>query len=647
MKKARHLFAILLIIAVSACELKLFPDEFGPQLGQGRFQQSMRSLSFGPCDNPSAPAIYSGGALGAADVIELEPGKLMAVPCSNPGYTYDVVWYFISNDGGYSWSDYGDSGIANEENIFRDSLSNAIIVTGKATCVNLFKEDSTILAVINVIEPPYLEGGRPQIMRSPNNGKFWRNPVRMVEEPKEIVIQNARNIVKTNSERLIIPIQYTQYGSGGAPATDIGTLYSDDRGDSWHEGIPIFGDNTQGLAEPSVALLDNGQVIMLIRTQKNFIYKSFSDDNGSNWSPPFSIGLPSPWTSSTVKTTEEGFLVALYTHSDAPWGFTECVNCFPRKSINSASSYDGGLSWCNFKTITTIDPSGPINEELVQPSLLFFEDQALITYVYTNNGNTQITHAKAYCRDALLPNYGTIGPGEWQMSSTVAMTSLNDNLYIVSSNNLYEVDSKFGTYTLKGATGAWASTKAITSYTPLASGSELCIVAGNNLYRAYPSNGAYSYVSAGWSTTHAMASIDQFVFIYASNKLYRVEPISGAYTVVVPSATWPNPQGMTTLDGRIYILSNNQIYKVHPFNLQSVQLVGGATWQGAESITSMNGNLYINKSGQHYEVDPTTGSSTVMDGPAIWPSSKLLTSISQKEKLYFLHNAKINFHKID
>src|SRR4029079_8955601 len=69
-----------------------------------------------------------------------------------------------------------------------------------------------------------------------------------------------------------------------------GAMYSDDKGDTWHDSPDVLSVetpdlHTYGSNEPVVIQLKDGRVWMLMRTQKGRFYESFSAD-GARWSPP-------------------------------------------------------------------------------------------------------------------------------------------------------------------------------------------------------------------------------------------------------------------------------------------------------------------------------------------------------------------------
>ena len=112
---------------------------------------------------------------------------------------------------------------------------------------------------------------------------------------------SLNGVIQTRGGRIILPFSYmtkrtwADRGKGFDAFTYMGTfdctvLYSDDRGETWHESptplkvtAPDLG--TYGAIEPVVVERGDGRVWMLLRTQHGRFYESLSDD-GRAWSRP-------------------------------------------------------------------------------------------------------------------------------------------------------------------------------------------------------------------------------------------------------------------------------------------------------------------------------------------------------------------------
>ena len=184
-------------------------------------------------------------------------------------------------------------------------------------------------------------------------------------EPRKIwsgYTGSLNSAIELRNGRILLPFSYAtkrdwrNRGDGFEQFTFMGkfdsiTLYSDDRGDTFHLSSPSLKVETPdivsayGAVEPVVIELKDGRVWMLIRTQRGRFYESFSPD-GIRWSEPH----PSPITSSDspagLTRTEDGRIVLVWN------------NCrrFPyahggRHVLHAAISATEGRTWTGYREI--------------------------------------------------------------------------------------------------------------------------------------------------------------------------------------------------------------------------------------------------------------------------------------------------------
>lgn len=156
---------------------------------------------------------------------------------------------------------------------------------------------------------------------------------------------------------------------------------SDDNGDTWREcHVPVtpVADTVQyphkGLrwvhagAEPCVAEMPSGRLIMLLRSSMDVHYQSFSDDGGDTWSVPEPSPFYSVATMPGIYTLSDGRVLAIWNNT-TPLAEIDHTEQTPlrmrenmvsgggedvftnRDALHAALSDDEGRSWYGFREI--------------------------------------------------------------------------------------------------------------------------------------------------------------------------------------------------------------------------------------------------------------------------------------------------------
>jgi len=296
----------------------------------------------------------------AADIIAVDSGKLMAV-FSNDFVVGDrkSVYCAYSYDGGMTWTEPKK---LTPKNAGYELLNFNVLKVNKRIVVIVQRKQHGVGAG---------EGAIPVFSYSDDNGQTWSKLKLMLScKEKEFVIINARNFTTTRTRRLIIPVAH------GVLQNTVGVVYSDNNGLSWREGPSVFGGDdphASKFAEPSIAQLNDGRLIMLIRTALGYIYRSYSSDDGITWSKPVATTLQSPWTAHALKVTPEGDLLVVYSR-----GYSTSLG-WPRNNLTFAFSSDNGETWKDSRVI--IDHTDP-QYFVMQPSILLLGDKILISYLH-------------------------------------------------------------------------------------------------------------------------------------------------------------------------------------------------------------------------------------------------------------------------
>ncbi len=208
-------------------------------------------------------------------------------------------------------------------------------------------------------------------------------------------------LIQLRSGRLLFPACRAVPNSG--PEGDLGEsgcFYSDDTGATWKVSQLVLPKGAlRGMAEPCVAELPNGDVLMLARSGTGYLVSSWSKDGGVTWSPPQNSPLLSPCTSLTLKTLPDGRLIVFYNHvkEDSPGSL------FPRCPLVYATSVDG-RTWGPPVIVDDEgwDPVRPTRES-IYPSICFLDEGMLVFWSshFSTSGLTRRT-----------PEENTVGGGK-------------------------------------------------------------------------------------------------------------------------------------------------------------------------------------------------------------------------------------------
>ncbi|MCI0563609.1 MAG: glycoside hydrolase [Nitrososphaera sp.] len=159
---------------------------------------------------------------------------------------------------------------------------------------------------------------------------------------------------------------------------------STDRGHSWHYlssvAVPKSGDPIgEGFGEPAITLLDDGRLLVIMRTGHHFpLYASWSADAGKTWTPPLYTGLDRACDPHLINL-RDGRL-ALSWGRRYPEGWSKITPegdqiqfKYPGEGYtNLAISSDSGATWINRK-VAQKTGSGYSTIFEVEPNVIFFQ----------------------------------------------------------------------------------------------------------------------------------------------------------------------------------------------------------------------------------------------------------------------------------
>jgi hypothetical protein len=307
----------------------------------------------------NAPVIVGKAPTNEATLIRLASGTIKLYYINRPGKA-DKMMSISSSDNGASW----------QEPIVEFDLP------GEAYYANQVMQDhnGTIHCVFHIFKTgPLGYRGRHLDLwyTSMQQGEGWAKP-RMINEG---YVGSLRGFIQLKNGHFIIPMTESDTARANKPGNgmvDYGlfqvmTLNSTDLGKTWTRSIttlkiPIESGwvTRYGAIEPHAIEMNDGRVWMLIRTNKGFLYESFSNDSGTTWSAPApSSFISSDSPASTVRLAD-GSIVLLW-NSNQRYDDKRSYAAGGREVLHAAISKDDGTSWRGFREImTTTNSKTPV-----------------------------------------------------------------------------------------------------------------------------------------------------------------------------------------------------------------------------------------------------------------------------------------------
>jgi sialidase-1 len=267
-----------------------------------------------------------------------------------------------SRDGGLTWQD---------ERILVDVYPGDLNTMAPALCMLPSGE-----LLMNCVRDHSKSSTTMLLFRSTDNGRTFAPSAPIWERSQNFWCQGgASSLVRLSSGRLLLPFD-CQVAKYMTPTDHSVTrfYYSNDEGYHWNLSPASIDLPMRGAEEPSLAELENGDLLVSIRTQLGSVFLSQSNDRGETWALAQTSGLKSPESCTCLRRIPGTSKLVLFwndgIYNPKHHHFGE------RTPFSAALSEDGGESWRRLGNIAT----GP--KEFTNIGCTFLSSgNAIVTYM--------------------------------------------------------------------------------------------------------------------------------------------------------------------------------------------------------------------------------------------------------------------------
>ncbi|NHE59864.1 sialidase family protein [Cyclobacterium plantarum] len=280
------------------------------------------------------------------DFIQLNDGRILFVyshyygeSSSDHATAYLAGRY--SSDKGESWTEADVEILPNEGGMNVMSVSLLRLQNGDIAMFYLRKNDT--------------DDCIPMMRISKDETESWSEPIPCITDKEGYFVLNNDRVIQLEDGRLMLSVaRHAGPDMEWSGKGDIFSYYSDDNGQTWQSSEEVPNPEDIVLQEPGVVELEDGSILMFIRSNAGVQCYSYSQDRGETWSEVEKSTLVSPVSPATIeRIPSSGDLLAVWNNnlSDDP----EISKL--RTPLNAAISKDQGKTWEMTKTLED-DPDG-------------------------------------------------------------------------------------------------------------------------------------------------------------------------------------------------------------------------------------------------------------------------------------------------
>jgi hypothetical protein len=306
-----------------------------------------------------APVIVGKAPTNEATLIRLASGTIKLFYINRPGKA-DKMMSISSTDNGASWQE----------------PSVEFELPGEAYYANQVMQDrnGTLHCVFHIFKSgPLGYRGRHLDLwyTSMKKDGIWAKP-NIINEG---YVGSLRGFIELKNGNFIIPMTESDTARANKPGQgvvdhglfQVMTLNSADLGQTWTRSLTTLKIHIEsswvtryGAIEPHAIEMNDGRIWMLIRTNKGFLYESFSDNAGTTWSEPTESSFISSDSPASTVRLADGSIILLW-NSNQRYDDKRSYAAGGREVLHAAISKDDGRTWKGFREImTTINSKTPV-----------------------------------------------------------------------------------------------------------------------------------------------------------------------------------------------------------------------------------------------------------------------------------------------
>ena len=294
------------------------------------------------------------------DFITLKDGRILFVYSHYTGTSADdhanaYLAGRYSTDNGKTWTNE-DVKIVGQEGIMNVmSVSLLRLQNGEIALFYLRKNsDSDCIPLLRI---------------SGDEADTWSDPIECITDRDAYFVLNNNRVIQLKDGRLMMAVAMHK-SPGDSTFASIGRIwsyYSDDNGRMWKASQEVANPDSVVTQEPGLTELDNGEVLMYLRTMSGVQYFSYSKDKGETWSQIEKSNIHSPCSPASItRIPSTGDLLLVWNDNGSNQ---------KRTPFNIAYSEDEGETWLNRQYIED-NPDG----SFCYPAIHYTGKEILISY---------------------------------------------------------------------------------------------------------------------------------------------------------------------------------------------------------------------------------------------------------------------------
>ena len=298
--------------------------------------------------NKAEPVTLLKGVPGT--IIRLSDGSLFFIKDAF-GLRTEAVSCSISKDEGITWTEYP---LADPEKFH--IVCPVSVQTRKGTIVVGFS-NSKELSPLNWNSTTHCYDPNANlptyVIHSKDNGKTWSKPIKLHDS----FTGANRGIIETKDGHIVFSTMIMRNNPGRSCVL---TYVSSDGGATWKPSnvldSPSSSGDHSGLSEAAIIQLKDGRLWMVIRTNWDYFYESYSSDNGFTWSAYSKTNIDASSAPCALIRLQSGRIVFVWNRLyhkgrndilrvGGDRNFTDVAVCWQRNELSLMYSDDDAKTW--------------------------------------------------------------------------------------------------------------------------------------------------------------------------------------------------------------------------------------------------------------------------------------------------------------